>query len=273
MRLTCVVENVVQSGSPLWGEHGLSVLIETEAGNLLWDTGASGTVLQHNLDILGLSEMPLYALALSHAHYDHTGGVDSVLERHAGINAFAEASFFRPRYSVRDHEPRLIGCSAQQERWATLANWHLDDGPTEILPGVSTTGPIKAHPYPLGAGKTLMIKRDGALVPDPYRDDISLVLRVTKGIVLQLGCCHAGLRNTLLTVRGQYDEPLVAILGGTHLAQAPQAELETLAQTLIAEGRPQLYLNHCTGDRAIRALEQAMDQRVTPCSAGTVADW
>lgn len=111
--------------------------------------------------------------------------------------------------------------------------------------------------------------QDGALVPDGYLDDMSLVLKVPDGIVLLCGCCHAGLRNTLAVVRRQYDDPLMAILGGTHLVRATEAELAALSETLRAEGCPKLYLNHCTGERALRALWKALGERVVPCPAGT----
>ena len=72
MRLTCVVENCVAPGSPLWGEHGLSFLIEAGEQRLLLDAGQSGDVLRHNMVALGLWQQPLHHLVLSHAHYDHT---------------------------------------------------------------------------------------------------------------------------------------------------------------------------------------------------------
>ena len=54
MNVTCVVDDAVQRSSPFWGEHGLAFLIETDAGRVLFDTGQSGTVLLHNLDLLGV---------------------------------------------------------------------------------------------------------------------------------------------------------------------------------------------------------------------------
>jgi metal-dependent hydrolase (beta-lactamase superfamily II) len=80
-KITCIVDNAVQSGSRLWGEHGLAFLVEIGDGRVLFDAGQSGTVLLHNLAVLGVDPATIDALAISHAHYDHTGGLPALLER------------------------------------------------------------------------------------------------------------------------------------------------------------------------------------------------
>ena len=69
MKIICIVDNAVQRSSPFWGEHGLAFLIETDAGRLLFDTGQSGMVLLHNLEVLDVDPATIDALAISHAHY------------------------------------------------------------------------------------------------------------------------------------------------------------------------------------------------------------
>ena len=54
MKLTCLVDNAVQPSSGFWGEHGLAYLVETNGQRILFDTGQSGTVLTHNLKLLGI---------------------------------------------------------------------------------------------------------------------------------------------------------------------------------------------------------------------------
>ena len=55
MKIECLVDNAVQQGSRLWGKHGLAFLVESDAGRLLFDPGASGTVLLHNLEAAGVA--------------------------------------------------------------------------------------------------------------------------------------------------------------------------------------------------------------------------
>ena len=104
MNVTCVVDNAVQRSSSFWGEHGVAFLIETEAGRVLFDTGQSGTVLLHNMELLGVDLAAIDGLAISHAHYDHTGGLRALLERVGLLHA---AGGFRERLEDTLHQVRL----------------------------------------------------------------------------------------------------------------------------------------------------------------------
>ena len=79
MKIVCVVENDIIKESDLQSEHGLSFWIETPNGLVLFDTGQTDSVFSHNLKTLGLPLQKVAAVALSHAHYDHTGGLETVL--------------------------------------------------------------------------------------------------------------------------------------------------------------------------------------------------
>ena len=71
--LSIVVDNIVPigGGQPFLGEHGLSMLLETEGTRLLLDAGQSGTAVVNNLSLLGAPPASLSGVVLSHGHYDH----------------------------------------------------------------------------------------------------------------------------------------------------------------------------------------------------------
>ena len=77
LRITVLVENTVRKRG-LLAEHGLSFLIETGTERILFDTG-QGLALRHNAAQLKLDLKTLDAVALSHGHYDHTGGLTFAL--------------------------------------------------------------------------------------------------------------------------------------------------------------------------------------------------
>jgi len=254
----------------LWGEHGLSFVVESRGMRLLLDTGQSGDVLRHNLIALGFWDATLDGIVLSHAHHDHTGGLNEALAHWPNAAVYAH-----PRIV----DERLTGLHADRHSGLPTATvpavkaWHLSATAIQVAPGIWTTGGITNRPCPLGSSAHHWVKRGETLLPDDYADDQSLILYVKGGVALLCGCCHAGLRNTVLRLREMTALPLIAIIGGTHLASATEAELDAIVRLVREEGMPLLYLCHCTGDRALFSLQQALADRVRRCSAGTVIEF
>jgi len=270
MKVTCLVDNSVQARSTLWGEHGLAFLIEAQGRRVLFDTGASGTVLVHNLQETNILPDSITALALSHAHYDHTGGLGALLELRPGLPLYAHPELLRERFSRRDEDVKSVGLRLTEETLRRLADLRLSAAPQEILPGVWTTGGITERPEPEGRSPHHFVRDEEGWAPDPYQDDLALVLDSPAGLVLVCGCCHAGLLNTLSHVRRTFGRDPAAIVGGVHLVNADQVHLRRLIEALRPLGPPALSLNHCTGQTAYVALAHAFGERVHPCPAGTV---
>lgn len=259
----------------MWGEHGLAFLIETEAERVLLDTGQSGTVLLHNLAALGIEPESIDALAISHAHYDHTGGLSALLEHtRPGLPLYANPDLFRERFSCRGGKPKSIGLPLAQEVLASQTSLHLNADPQEIQSGVWTTGEVALRPEPMGSSDHHLVCEGASWAPDPYRDDMSLVIRVDGGLLLLCGCCHAGLLNTLYHARRVFEQPVVVIAGGTHLAGATPDHLRRVGQVLLEmETLRRIYLNHCSGEAAFHTLLSVLGPDVVcPCPAGTQLD-
>ena len=269
-KVTCVVDNTVQRSSQLWGEHGLAFWIETDQGCVLFDTGQSGKVLSHNLEALGKRLQDREALALSHAHVDHTGGLRMVLSHSFGLPVYANADLLRPRYSLSAGEYKSIGLSISLEELTQQADLHLSDSPIEMLPSLWTTGKVQERLEPEGRSSKHFIHAKGEWSPDPYRDDMSLVMDTQEGLVVVCGCCHSGLLNTLAHVKRMFQRPIIAILGGIHLVNTDETYLRHICNVLQEQYDPlYLYLNHCTGERAYVSMVNVFGNRIEPCPAGT----
>ncbi len=275
--LHCIVENSAQRSSPFWGEHGVSFAIETPEGRVLFDTGQSGDVLVHNATLMGIPLGQIAALVLSHAHYDHTGGLERFLAfGRPGTPMYANPGLFQERFSMKGDTPESIGLRLSMDRLAQGFDIRLCAEPTEIIPGVWTTGEIKDRSEFEGRSARHRISVDGAWLPDPYRDDQSLVLETQGGLVVVCGCCHAGLLNTLAQIKRFFHKQITAVVGGTHLVSADSETLlhavDVLKRDYSGESL-KLYPNHCTGERAYLTLANAFSDHVRPCPAGTVLNF
>jgi len=272
VKLTCIVDNCVGRGD-VWGEHGLSFLVENDGHCLLLDTASTGQLLLHNMRALGIEPGSIEALVLSHGHLDHTGGLQHLLPHLRHVPLYAHPEAFRNQYSLRDGKVHSIGIGDVRELLSRHVELRLSPEPEEVIPGVWTTGEIKERPYPEGRGASHVVAEKGRFIPAPYRDDLSLVLEVADGLVLLCGCCHAGLLNVLAQVQQRFGRPVQAIVGGTHLSSAGRETLEVIVERLRELGPPSLYLNHCTGFQATVTLARALPEKVCACHAGTVLEY
>jgi len=269
IKVTCIVDNAVQTSSQFWGEHGLSFLIETAQGHVLFDTGQTSTVLLHNLQVAGVDPAAIAAIALSHAHYDHTGGLNGLLQDVSKVPLYAHPDLFRERFSRHGAEVKSIGLPLSREELTRYVNLQLHTEPQQIVPGVYTSGEIVSRTELEGRSTRHLVRSDNAWVADPYRDDMAIVLKIAQGLVLICGCCHAGLLNTLQHVQVAFGERVTTVLGGMHLAAMSAEQLRHIIRVLQGYDIQRLYPNHCTGQNAYVALSVAFGDRVLPCPVGT----
>jgi len=154
------------------------------------------------------------------------------------------------------------------------ANCILSENPVEIIPGLWTTGVIVNRTEPMGSNSDHCVPKENGWIPDPYLDDMSLVLKTENGLVLICGCCHAGILNTLNHVRQYFSEQLQTIIGGIHLISAKPDDIEHVIDVLQREyPAVNFYLNHCTGDAALSRFAEVFKDRVFECPVGTILEF
>ena len=96
MKITALTENTSKTGLPY--EHGLSLYIETEKHNILFDTGQTELFAQ-NAGALGIDLGKVDIAVLSHGHYDHGGGLKSFLELNKTAPVYMSKFAFEPHYN------------------------------------------------------------------------------------------------------------------------------------------------------------------------------
>jgi len=270
--LTVLVENTVPGKSDgLIGEHGFSLVLVRGDRRILFDTGA-GAALLHNASRLGVELPRVDAIVLSHGHKDHTGGLAAALSAIGKrVPVYAHPGIFADRFGKRANgKIQYAGLPFKREALEGMgADFNLSPAFREIEPGIYITGEVpRGNAYETG-DSNLFVPRGETLQPDPFQDDLSMVVEGADGLTLILGCCHSGLINTMDHVRRQLpDRPIHTVIGGTHLGFAPPEQLRETIATLRERNVRRLGLSHCTGLQAGARLAADFGEAVAFCNVG-----
>jgi 7,8-dihydropterin-6-yl-methyl-4-(beta-D-ribofuranosyl)aminobenzene 5'-phosphate synthase len=270
LKITVLTDNQVGQGGGLLAEHGLCLLVEMGGQTALLDSGQSDVCLK-NAARLDLGLGGLSTVVLSHGHYDHGGGLPAVLDTLGRLEVITHPAAFGSKYARRHgQQDRHIALAYSAEdlvrRGAVV---RLEPDAHEIGGGLLATGSI---PRITGFEKDdphLWVKADGRWELDHFEDDQALVARTAAGLVVVLGCAHAGVINTLRhAVKLTGDERIRAVVGGLHLVTASMERTELTVAALQEMGVGQVVACHCTGFAAKIRLEAAFRKRFVNGTVG-----
>ncbi|NPV86486.1 MAG: MBL fold metallo-hydrolase [Anaerolineae bacterium] len=276
IKITCVVDNSVKISSKLRGEHALSFLVQVGPACILFDTGNSPDILEHNLRELGEDPMRIKHVFLSHGHYDHTGGLGWVISNTRRPTVIADTNLFEKKLIRVEKEFKHIGVTITPEQIMEKADLKLiKDAPYSISQGVAITARIpRVTPVEIITGSKFFIEKELMIEEDQFVDDRAMVIEAEKGVIVIVGCCHSGLINTLTYVQKTYQKPLLAVLGGAHLNEANADRINKTVVAARERFKPQyMYLNHCTGLEPFIALRNSMGAAIKDFPAGSILEF
>lgn len=276
-------------------EHGFSAIMETEVNNNnnsesgsiqrnihLFDAGTSENGVIFNSDLFGINLQNIDAIVLSHGHFDHFLGLQSVAKRISRpIKLYAHPDAFLKRWDIFPDGTRLINPILDQ---AALEQHGMivqkNEGPSGLPeqrkddPYLIVSGQIpRETSYEKGFPPQYAEVEGKGLVHDPLiKDDQALVAKVEgKGLVIISGCGHAGIINTINYAKklGR-TEKIHAVLGGFHLSGALYEDaIEPTIRALQDADPDYIVPCHCTGWKAINTIIQRMPQKFIQPSVGT----
>lgn len=268
--VTVLVENAVH-GRELRAEHGLAFHLQVGPQSLLFDTGQS-ELIAHNARLLGVDLAAIQAVALSHGHYDHTGGLEAVCRLAPQAPVHVHPAALTPRFARNpDGTTRSVGGSSTGLQADRLQSGlvRTNTAPVEVLPGIFLTGEIPRETDFEDVGGPFVLDEAGTR-PDPMEDDQALFFDTQDGLVVLLGCAHAGVVNTLRHVRRlTRGRPIHAVLGGMHLLAASPERMDRTVAALRELGVQRLGPAHCTGAAATARLWTEFPQACAVCSVGS----
>jgi 7,8-dihydropterin-6-yl-methyl-4-(beta-D-ribofuranosyl)aminobenzene 5'-phosphate synthase len=298
VRVTTVVDNYVDSlrrdepvarrfshavarkMTDLRAEHGLAHLVEVERGGsatrIAFDFGQTDASLNHNVRELGLDVGRIDAIALSHGHRDHFGGLMGFLHAHRrfmrrDLAFYAGVDHFLPRFHDREGDRIYIGRLDRLEIERYGVTVEMVREPRPIGDGVWLSGEMAAaEPFePIPAN--LKVEVDGAVVPDTFIGEQTLVANVRdRGLVVVTSCSHRGIVGICRHATRVTGVPKIhAVVGGFHLSGLAEERVTRVVDAFRELGVDHIVPQHCTGIEAIATLYHRMPGQMVVSSVGT----
>jgi 7,8-dihydropterin-6-yl-methyl-4-(beta-D-ribofuranosyl)aminobenzene 5'-phosphate synthase len=262
-------------------EHGFSMLVRVFSGSsrrsVLFDTGASPEGVVINSERMGVELSEVEAVVLSHGHYDHTGGLLSAVKKIDKPNLpvivhedmFKTRGMIRTDGTVRKHKAFPAEDQVKPAKYVRTKQPHLLADSMVLVTGEIPSS--TSFETGLPEHRTLI---NGKWKPEPWlRDERAVVINLKqKGLIVLLGCGHAGVINTVRYAKQitGIDE-VYAIMGGFHLAgKEPESRIDQTVEELKRLKPKLIAPSHCTGWRGIYAIYQAMPQAFVWNSVGNL---
>jgi len=214
--------SVVYDNNPYDGrlktDWGFSCFVEGREKPILFDTGAKGQILLSNMEKLGIQPARIDVVVLSHAHRDHTGGLDDLLSRNPRIEVWL------PQFFAIDFKDQVKKKGAKVVEVTT---------PQKIGEGAYSSGVIEG-----------------------WIKEQSLVLDTENGLVLVTGCAHPRIVHIIARIRDIFKKEIFMALGGIHLAGFEKRELREIIRKFRDSGIQRVGLGHCSGDEARKLFHE-----------------
>jgi 7,8-dihydropterin-6-yl-methyl-4-(beta-D-ribofuranosyl)aminobenzene 5'-phosphate synthase len=230
VRITVVYDNYAVEPE-LGTGWGYAAVIELMGHTVLFDTGADGPTLMGNLRALGFDPQKIEAVVLSHAHGDHTLGLDSLL-----------ATGARPTVYVLPSFPAEFKRHVAE----TVQLIEVEPGQT-IVGGVITTGELTG----------------------PVNEQ-ALVVESDSGSVIVTGCAHPGIAEIVAEAKRRVGSDVYLVTGGFHLVRTPTEQVGAIIDEFRRLGVRKAAPSHCTGDVAIALFRDAYGDDFIESGVGRV---
>lgn len=271
MEITTLVENHQDQKRPsLKAEHGVSFHIKHKGHIFMSDVGQSGKFAQ-NAKTLGIDLAAVEALAISHHHYDHGGGLPYFFEENTDARVYLRRVPLDVDYlSVKDDSKRFIGLDK-----GLLKEYHhridMIKENVEVLPGIHFLTDIpEVYPQP-ESNNDLKMQQGDVIKPDTFEHELVTVVEGDEGLVILTGCGHKGVLNMIAAARKAFPgKSIQAVIGGFHLHHEEKSTVREVGEALLKMDIPAVVTGHCTSEGAVDVLADVLESRLQRLYTGLV---
>jgi len=264
--------------------NGLSLLIKIHVGDkihtLLFDTGPDESLVVDNAKRMKVDLSTIDAIVLSHGHFDHYGGVLSVLDAigKKDLPVYTHPQLFLPR-AFRKNELIKVSYNICNEDIEAHGGRIIEDTqPIALFDNtVLISGEVPRNtPYELGHPAECRLI-DGEWVNSPEIVDERIVIfnLKNKGICMITACGHTGVVNATQHAQQLANNNKVHfIMGGFHLAGNEYTDrIAPTVQDLKDINPDFIITGHCTGREAQMQLTQHFADQHIHYGVGTYFDF
>ena len=272
MRIINLVEN--ESGdSGCEAAHGLSFYVETKNHKLLFDSSPSEVVI-HNAQKLGVDLTAIDTVILSHAHYDHSGGILPFVELNPRAKIYMQQNAGGEYYAFdgEDKGFRYIGID---KKILSLPQVQFLKGDTKLDDELQVFS-VDQRAYPLpSTNKRLRELCNGQYIQDEFHHEQNLLLTADGKKILFCGCAHNGILNVMETLERKFGPTSLPdlVIGGFHLmkrtefSEADTAEITEIANRLKSY-KAHFATCHCTGLLVFNQMKEIMGDQLSYVHSG-----
>ncbi|MGB6129913.1 MAG: MBL fold metallo-hydrolase [Psychrilyobacter sp.] len=280
MKITTLVENNLWSGQKeickeLGTQHGLSLYIETMDKKILFDTGKDD-LFNRNAAILGLDIGEVDYLVLSHAHYDHIGGLEFFLEINKTAKIIVSRRVQEEVYSKRLGFYKYIGIKNEVLK-ENIDRFIFIDKELKLDENISFMMNVYHEGKPLKGNSHLYKKCWEDYTLDEFSHEIIMIIEEKKDeLIVFTGCSHGGILNMVKSVGERFlHKKIMGLVGGFHLQNNITKELAESRERVLNIGEklmeiPHIYTGHCTGKKGFGVLKEILGSKIEEFNTGKI---
>ena len=287
--------------STLLAEHGLAYHIESTRGaerrQILLDFALTDVSLFNNYRTLKVDPYAADVLILSHGHLDHYGALPTLATAgrgkfRSGLTVYAggedtfchrlvvtpagtidQGELDRATLEARGlrvvlaKQPTVVsGQAFTSGQIARVTDFERPPAASRLRAGAADSACSASH-----FGLVKVEVRPGDLVPDNFQGEHATAFNLKdRGLVIITSCGHAGVVNSVRHVQKATGiEKVHAIVGGFHLAPAPEEIVAKTVAAFKAIDPDYIIPAHCTGLNTIMAVYREMPAKLVMPSTGT----